>query len=196
MLISPEILEDHGFNPKGVIHVGAHTGEEQYYYDQIGVKKTVWIEANYDLAKELMYKFIDRSDIRVICAVISDQWETLPFYITNNLASSSILELGTHETSHPKVFVTHEKYLQARPLKSLNLEGYDCLNLDIQGAELKALKGADLTGIKWIYTEVNTEEVYRNCAKLWEIDDYLTGFERIETNITRYGWGDALYKRK
>ncbi len=74
---------------------------------------------------------------------------------------------------------------------------YDFINLDIQGAELKALKGADkiLPYIKAIYTEVSTKELYKNCVLLPELDEFLekNGFKRIIINMTHNYWGDALY---
>jgi hypothetical protein len=62
-----------------------------------------------------------------------------------------------------------------------------------------ALKGATI-GLEFpkvIYLETNTEEVYKGCGKLDEIDSFLKthGFERVETYMTKYGWGDALYIR-
>ena len=74
------------------------------------------------------------------------------------------------------------------------------LNLDIQGAELLALKGMAkyLKHIKYIYTEVNTEKVYKDCALITEIDDFLKlhGFSRkCEAIYRQFGWGDALYIR-
>ena len=74
------------------------------------------------------------------------------------------------------------------------------LNLDIQGAELLALNSVEkyLKHIKYIYTEVNTEKVYKDCALLNEIDEFLKthGFTRkCEAIYRQYGWGDALYIR-
>ena len=74
------------------------------------------------------------------------------------------------------------------------------MNLDIQGVELKAIKSMEkyLPNIKYIYTEANTEEVYKGCDLLTDIDQYLEthGFKRIETSIYKqYGWGDAFYSR-
>ena len=72
------------------------------------------------------------------------------------------------------------------------------LNLDIQGAELLALKSMEkyLKNVKYIYTEVNTEKVYKDCALMNEIDDYLQqfGFTRaVHKLFGNCGWGDALY---
>jgi hypothetical protein len=72
--------------------------------------------------------------------------------------------------------------------------------LDIQGAELKALKGMEeyLSKIDYIYTEVNSDYVYKDCALIGEVDEYLEkfGLKRVETQIyTEYRWGDAFYIR-
>jgi predicted 3-demethylubiquinone-9 3-methyltransferase (glyoxalase superfamily) len=70
-------------------------------------------------------------------------------------------------------------------------------NFDIQGAEFMALKGAtrSIQYAKAIYLEVNVKELYKNCGLITEIDTFLAQykFKRVLTNITRYGWGDALY---
>ena len=74
------------------------------------------------------------------------------------------------------------------------------INLDIQGVELKALKGLGslISDVKYIYTEVNRLGVYKDCANVRDIDDFLTmqGFRRATTRWQWLeGWGDALYVR-
>ena len=78
---------------------------------------------------------------------------------------------------------------------------YNFLNFDIQGAELKALKGMEeyLNKVDYIYTEVNCDYVYKNCALITEIDEYLSQFRlyRVETEWCQdFKWGDAFYIRK
>jgi hypothetical protein len=74
------------------------------------------------------------------------------------------------------------------------------LNLDIQGVELRAIKscGEYLDNIKYIYTEVNSGEVYERNDLIEGIDEFLTGkgFSRVETSMTQYEWGDAFYIKK
>ena len=74
---------------------------------------------------------------------------------------------------------------------------YDFWNFDIQGAELMALKGGTkaIEHAKVIYLEVNTEEVYKGCALISELDNFLDKykFKRVITEMTEYGWGDAVY---
>ena len=72
------------------------------------------------------------------------------------------------------------------------------MNIDVQGAELLVLKGAEntLKTVNAVYTEVNTDYVYKNCALIEEIDEYLfsLGFKRTETKMWQnHPWGDALY---
>jgi hypothetical protein len=47
----------------------------------------------------------------------------------------------------------------------------------------------------YIIAEVNRDELYENCARVDEIDSFLSeyGFERKETNWEGQTWGDAFY---
>jgi FkbM family methyltransferase len=73
----------------------------------------------------------------------------------------------------------------------------DFLKMDIQGAELMALRGASdsLTFAKALYLEVNEKELYKGCGQIEEIDTFLAPykFKRVLTKMTSHGWGDALY---
>jgi len=205
MLIDLKYLKKkYNLKIKGIIHVGAHTGEEHKIYRQLGIKKVVWIEAIDELAEKLFDKFLKDKNNQVICATISDKNGHSIFRTTNNLASSSLLDLGTHIKHHPHIHNIDKSVVEVITLdklikqNSIKISDYNMLNLDIQGTELMALKGMtkNLKHIKYIYTEVNMEEVYKGCCLMKEIDEYLTDFERVETKITKYCWGDALYCRK
>ena len=115
--------------------------------------------------------------------------------------SSSIYELGLHKDYYPHIDYVDSFYADTKLLKDIiykyNIH-YNFLNLDIQGAELNALKGMEnyLHKVEYIYTEVNCDYVYKDCPLIDEIDEYLKkfGFDRVET-IWQAGckWGDALY---
>ena len=87
--------------------------------------------------------------------------ETVKFNVSNNGQSSSILELGLHKQFHPHVHYVSSFESKTKLLKDIicnyNIE-YNFLNLDIQGAELKALKGMEeyLNKFDYIYIEVNS----------------------------------------
>jgi len=128
------------------------------------------------------------------------------FNVADNGQSSSMLEFGSHQHHHPHVKMVSKRELKTTRLDTLikqhkiSIEKVNFMNLDIQGAELNALisMGDCLKHIDYIYTEVNTEYVYKNCALLSELDAFLesNGFKRVTTAIyQQYGWGDAFYIR-
>lgn len=188
---------------KGILHIGAHMCEERALYNtiNIGDNDTFWIEA---IGEIVAYVKKINENINIVQAVITDKDdEELSFMITNNMESSSIFNFGTHSIEHPHVFEIERRRLKSITLNTLfeqnNIphDRYDFINIDIQGAELKALKGATriLPHIKAIYAEVNEKMLYEGAGLLPELDEYLAtfNFKRVITNMTRHGWGDALY---
>lgn len=193
--------------PSGVLHIGAHRGQEGVDYSKNGVKKVIWVEANPDWIKDLKERTspLDMEQV-YLCNVISDEdGVEVDFNVSNNQQSSSILELGTHATLYPKIKYVEKKRMTARTFKSLvaehnfNMQEYQFLNVDVQGAELKVLKGLEefLAGFDALYLEVNNEEVYKGCALTKDIDEYVAGFgfKRIREKFEKGKWGDALYLR-
>ena len=127
----------------------------------------------------------------------------LDFYLASNGESSSLLEFGSHATSYPQIIFESTIKVRTKRLDEIVPNGQfaDFLNVDVQGVELQALQGlgARLSEFKWVYTEVNKNEVYKECTKIVEIDEYLRnfGFARISTRwVFGKGWGDALYIKR
>ena len=190
----------------GILHVGAHDCEElNLYKNYLPINKILWVEAIPEKVASCKNAY---PDILIETAVVSDTREQITFNCASNGQSSSILKLGTHAKRYPHI-VYNSSFTAETKLLSDFIYNYDIsynfLNLDIQGAELKALKGMEgyLLNVDYIYTEVNSEYVYENCAIVTEIDDYLMrfGFIRAETawysedGRTSHGWGDAFYIR-
>jgi FkbM family methyltransferase len=196
-----EILRRYGIKVKGILHVGAHECEElnDYMREGISPQNIVWIEGNEEKVHEMKLRGIPN----IYQGLVSDKEEEVNFYITNNGQSSSILELETHKVHHPHVFVSTIKKQRTSTIENIfrqnGLDGskYNFWNFDIQGAELLALKGAGdlLKNADVLYMEVNEEELYKGCALIGELDEFLKGhgFRRVETSITDFKWGDALY---
>ena len=198
------ILFAKNIKPKGCFHVGAHHCEELNLYLNLGIetKDIIWIEAHPKLVEEMNGRNIP--DLNLIQALITDKDdEDVTLNVANNYLSSSILEFGTHKTEHPDIefidkinqkSITIDTFFERN---NLDASKYDFWNFDIQGAELLALKGAtkSIKHAKIIYLEVNSAELYKNCALIQEIDDFLAeyNFKRVLTNMTPHKCGDALY---
>jgi FkbM family methyltransferase len=201
MLIDLLYLKDkYKLDITGVLHIGAHQCEELIIYYKCGIdpNNVIWIEGNPTIA-ELMKK---RNIPNVYNILVSDTEEIVDFIITNNGQSSSILELAEHKKEHPQVYEICRLKLKTTRLDNFFKNNditinFNFINLDIQGAELKALKSMEIyfDKINYIYTEVNEKYLYENCALINEIDDYLSkfNFKRQETSMTTHGWGDAFY---
>lgn len=188
---------------KGIIHIGANELEENDVYKFLGIQNIIWVEANEEIAKKINQKFPE--EVIMPFAICDVDNETKEFIVTNNYASSSLLELKTHKTEHPHVFEIERIKVKTKRLDTLvkeeniDLSYFNFLNIDIQGAELLALKGAQdtLKHIDYIYLEVNEKELYEGCALLPEIDEFLekNNFKRVELKMLNHGWGDAFYIR-
>lgn len=198
-----QLFPKYNIKPKGVLHVGANVGEEAPVYHELGINKVCWIEGNPEIIPQLRIN-TSKYNHKVINALIGDvEGLELNLHISNNASqSSSILELGTHKIVHPDVHFVKDIALKMHRLDQMSCWGeYDFLNMDLQGAELKALKGLGdcLNNFKWAYLEVNKAELYKGCALIEEIDMYLLGFgfKRVETMFCgNTNWGDALYIKK
>ena len=196
------VLTKCGINITGAFHIGAHECEELDFYDRLGLTADdiVWIEALPCKVMEAQIKGIPN----VYNAVITDiDNEDITFNIANNGQSSSVLQFCTHAFEHPSVVyidtietksITIDTFFEQNQIDSSKLNFW---NMDIQGAELLALKGGtkNIPNATVIYLEVNEKELYKNCGLISDIDELLSsyGFSRVLTCMTIHGWGDALY---
>ena len=206
MLISLSTLcEKYKFIPSGVLHIGAHELEEMESYLSLGVDNIIWIEGNQDLVDKNSEKIAGTNQVIISSVVYSEDGLEMDFNITNNMQSSSLLEFDKHKDYHPSVVI--ERIVKVKTSRvdtileknKIEKDRFDFVNLDIQGVEMKALSGFGdyLNSVKYIYTEVNTGSVYKNNDLLDDLDIFLEklGFNRVETFMTDYEWGDAFYIR-
>ena len=209
------IFSELNIHPKGVIHLGAHKGEELILYKKLKIKNVLLYEANKKLInylkfKSFLFNFLFKMNIKVINKAIYNEDSCCRLNITSNTQSSSILNLGLHKNLYPNITKKDEKLVDGATLNSefknfYNINDFNVLNMDIQGSELLALLGSAniINNLDVIYTEINYDHIYENCALISEIDDYLMkhGFTRFKTKTIKDSegrpmWGDALYVKK
>jgi hypothetical protein len=196
------VLQYNNIEITGALHIGAHECEELSFYNKLSLNSDdiIWIDA----INSKVIEAKNRGIPNIYNAIITDKDnQDIIFNVSNNFQSSSILEFGTHSLEYPQI--TYVNKIEGKSItidtffKSNNLDAskYNFWNFDIQGAELLALKGASnsIQYAKAIYLEVNEKELYKGCGLINEIDSYLLqfNFKRVLTNMTRQGWGDALY---
>lgn len=200
-----QLLQKYNIRPTGVLHIGANTGQEAPDYYSNSVDHTIWVEADPSLILGLIHTLSPYSNHIIFndCLTNTDG-EELTFHIANNGGqSSSILQLHLHERVHPEVHYVRDINVKTKRLDTLfnsnelNIEDYSFVNIDIQGVELLCLKGFGelLYKVKYLYVEVNDNELYQNCALYGELYDYLRtfGFVMKEKVMSgNHGWGDSF----
>jgi len=203
-----ELFARHKIKTSGVLHLGANTGQEAAAYAAQGIKTVIWVEALPVVHAALVRHVAPYPGSTALCACLSNRdGEKVTFNVANNNGqSSSFLQFGTHAVEHPDTkFVNHIEMetvrvdsLLAQQKLSVGPDWF--LNVDLQGAELLALKGMGdlLYMFGHAYIEVNIRELYLGCPLAPEIADYLAryGFAAQETRMMKQGWGDCYYVRK
>lgn len=200
------LFAKYGIRTSDVLHLGASTGQEAEAYHRNGVKRVIWVEAVPSVFEKLRKHVARYSDIALEACLSDVDDGIVMFHVASNDGqSSSLLEFGTHSVEHPSVTYIDDIQLTTSRSDTLLQKfgivlGEGCfLNVDLQGAELLALKGMGrlLEKFRWAYIEVNEKELYVGCPLVNEIDDYLAtfGFKGKETKMTDFGWGDKFYER-
>ena len=155
-----ELAKEMGVSPRGVIHVGAHEGQEAGDYDEL---KQLYIEPIPSLAKLLRDKGFD-----VLEVAISNYTGTSDFYITDFDQGSSLLLPLEHSIKN-KITVSVNTLENVVPDSS----SYNCLVIDVQGEELGVLKGARLEKFDLIICETNSRERYSGSPVHEDIVGYM-----------------------
>jgi FkbM family methyltransferase len=186
----------------GVIHVGAHSGQEVTEYDKY-VNEIILFEPQKKVFKELVGNLKNNKNIHCYNLGLGSKNETRKLFISegNEGLSSSVLAPELHLEVQNEIYFNNYEEIQIKRFDTLNIKTLNFLTLDVQGFELEVLKGfgQELNDIKFIFTEINTKFLYKNNALVGEIDSYLKNydFERVYTNIDCFNYfGDAFYIKK
>jgi len=199
-----KILKEYDMRISGVLHVGAHFGEEYLSYIDNGISRVVFIEPLKENFQVLEDRFGAIDDVVLINKGAGSEKKNVNMYrASNDLVSSSVLKPKRHLTQHPDVlFDSGKTIIEIDRIDNMleDIVPYNFMNVDVQGYELEVFKGAGdyLNSVDFIMTEVNRDEVYESCAQVEEIDEYLSRykFKRVETSWDGDCWGDALYVKE
>jgi len=194
-----KLKNKYNMNISGVIHIGAHHGEEYDLYNSLNIQKIFFFEPLQNNYEVLISKVPE--DICFKTALGSSECVVEMFVEeANGGQSSSVLEPELHLIQYPHIVFNKKEKVKMKTLDSFNFsKDYNMINIDVQGYELEVFKGAThtLNNIDYIIAEVNRADVYKNCCRVQELDEFLSnyGFCRIETSWDGVTWGDALYAK-
>lgn len=197
-------------NSTGIVHLGAHRGLEAEVYNWFG-KNVIWVEALpklYDQLSENLYFYKNQLAFQALLTDEDDK--DTNFYVSNyDSACSSIYEFTENIKSSEIWSDRNHKMIDTLNLKSKKLDTlfdkenidpkqYNHWILDLQGAELLALKGAEksLESCKSIYIEVSKKKFYTE-GVLWnELKEWLISKNFYPTRNPVNDEEDILFIKK
>ena len=208
-----EIINSLGLpKAKGVLQVGASSGQEVGYFVERGISHGAFVEpldGPFSVLRERCAGHQDFLPVQALCG--SRDGDTVDFHLaTNNGESSSILKPRRHLTDYPFVGFHHVVKMQTFTLDRILLAiasqrpdivaAMDLLFMDAQGAELKILQGANaaLHQVRYIYTEVGMGGGYEGDVPLEDLIAFLKtyGFRIADLETNPEGWGNALFVKR
>lgn len=193
------LIEKYDMKIKGIIHIGAHFGQEFSVFESLGIKNFMFFEPVPETFSQLQNNVGEKAILinKALGNLIGEI--EMNIETANQGMSSSILNPKIHLQQYPWITFNNKLVVEIDKLDSYidHKDKFNFINIDVQGYEMEVMKGSKefLNYIDYILTEVNNDEVYENCAKVDDLDRYLLtyGFERVETTWDGGTWGDALY---
>ena len=174
-----EIKNNLIINSTGVLHIGAHYGQERRFYNENSLN-VIWIEAIPEVYAELKKNISELNDqIAYLALLGNENLVSVDFFVSNNNGSaSSVFNIST-KSRFKSVSMQYKIQIPMirldKLLSSIDLANYSHWIIDVQGAELLVLQGAGnlISYCQSITIEVSTSETYINGAKYEELKGYL-----------------------
>lgn len=202
-----------------IFDIGGCEGEESIRYSRLFPFSSIYIfeplPKNQELIKENLIKFkVD--NVEFLPYALSDEIGVSNFYVSSghpnelpeNLdwdfgnKSSSLLQ--PNQDNNPD-WLNFDETIQVKTstlkkvIEDKRIEGIDFIHMDVQGAELNVLKGAEdyLKNIKAIWMEVSNLELYKGQPVTSNIENFmkLRGFILVKS-VFEGDFGDQFYLNK
>ena len=201
MMNLENIVKKYNLQIEGVIHIGAHHGQEYKDYKKQGIENMIFFEPTHDNFIQLMKNLPIKESILLFNIALGNEVGEKEMWVetANKGQSCSLLEPKIHLKQYPKIKFSKKEKVVIDKLDNISFDRtkFNMINADVQGYELEVFKGATetLKNIDIIYSEINFEEVYKGCCLVGDLDTFLGhyGFVRVLTDAKPKTWGDALY---
>ena len=195
-----KLQEKYHLDIRGVLHIGAHYGEENKVYDGLGIQHRVFVEPIESNFGRLLERTSGNPNIKYFNTALGNfVGVTQMWTSSNDNTSASVLKPKNHLQLHPHVKFGEKIEVKMDKLDNLDIDktNYNFINIDVQGYELEVFKGGmeTLEGIDYIMAEINRDEVYEDCPHIDELKDFLSpyGFQLVEWDWAGRQWGDGFF---
>ena len=174
-----------GKNPV-IIDIGGANGDTtSFFLKSIPHCIVYTFEAIPELALQIKNRFINQN-VEISAMALSDKEGHIIFHVTDNFLSSSYKSINNNNQFH----TTKSIEVPSSPLdivldEKKNISEIDILKLDVQGAELDVLRGAQQTlkKTKLLIVEQSVRSPYTGGSLYNEVDDFLRQNEFVLLDI-------------
>jgi FkbM family methyltransferase len=194
-----ELVNKYNLDITGVIHVGAHYGEENDVYEKLNIDRRVFfepVESNYNILEQNLQ---GRFELHKLALGNENNVISMFVETVNKGSSNSVLEPKLHMDRYPEIVFNEKVLVQMNRLDDLDIDltKLNFMNIDVQCYELEVFKGAEktLNKIDFIMSEINRYELYQNCPKVEHLIEFLSpyGFRLVEERWVEELWGDGFF---
>lgn len=182
----------------GIIHIGAHFGEEHQTYKNLGIDNIVYFEPVKKTFKVLEQRITDAT---LYNYALGNENKMVEMFVeeADAYGCSSILKPSSN---YDNVLFSENELVEMKRLDDFEFKNFNFLNIDVQGYEYEVLKGSEKTleNIDYIICEINrnTPEKkldYIGSTTIEKIIEFLEpyGFKMVESNWAGISWGDGFF---
>lgn len=191
MIRNAHLMRIMGIQPKTVIHVGSHHGQDQTQYELLGVESVFWCEADPDCCN-VIARIHPQSHV-----VHGFFWSTenteIDFWIMRDRAQNSAFppKIADAVSSKNKIISTT---LDAK-FADIKLTSPILLVVDVQGSEIEVLKGGKklLTFIDYVVCEITgTSSVSNFSIDQSEVEYFLSGYS-FKSVLRRFSYNREYF---
>jgi len=194
------IFERLNVHIKGIIHVGMWDFVEYGCYTKLVGNNVIGIEANPQVYKDMAKPVADKWGFKCFNEFLSDKdKEVRDFYFAGE--GSSLYKGQPQWNKNISIKVQTKTLSTVIEENNIDMNGYDFLNIDAEGAEFDVLKGFEkyLDHINVIDLETSYDDRHRSGADHNTIVQWLgeRGFElkEMSSSYQSQNWGDSVFAR-
>ena len=194
------IFERLNVHIKGIIHVGMWDFVEYGCYTKLVGNNVIGIEANPQVYKDMAKPVADKWGFKCFNEFLSDKdKEVRDFYFAGE--GSSLYKGQPQWNKNVSIKVQTKTLATVIEENNIDMNGYDFLNIDAEGAEFDVLKGFEkyLDYINVIDLETSYDDRHRSGADHNTIVQWLSerGFElkEMSDSYQSQNWGDSVFSR-
>ena len=194
------IFERLNVHIKGIIHVGMWDFVEYGCYTKLVGDNVIGIEANPQVYKDMAKPVADKWGFKCFNEFLSDKdKEVRDFYFAGE--GSSLYKGQPQWNKNVSIKVQTKTLATVIEENEIDMNGYDFLNIDAEGAEFDVLKGFEkyLDHINVIDLETSYDDRHRSGADHNTIVQWLSerGFQlkEMSDSYQSQNWGDSVFAR-